>query len=255
MNVAGEGRYSRQEAIPLLSSAGQKLLSQASVTVVGAGGVKSPLLYYLAAAGVGRIRIIDFDRVELSNLNRQILYSMHDIGKFKAVAAAARLRDLNPEIEIEPVVERIDGSNFQSLTHDAHLLIEGGDSAEGRLLFNRLALKYGKTYIHASAQYNYGYVFTVVPGISACFECCFDDLPPSHKGAVPIIGCAAGIAGCVAATEAISILSGRKATLAGRLWLHDGWANETVHFELVKRSECGACGRSRQQYDDVATPT
>jgi len=242
MAVIGNGRYSRQEAIPLLSQAGQRRLSLATVTVVGAGGVKSPLLYYLAAAGVGRIRIIDFDRVELSNLNRQILYSVHDIGKFKATAAADRLRELNPEIDIEPVVERIDGSNFGNLTDDTQLLIEGGDSAEGRLLFNRLALEHCKTYIHASAQYNYAYVFTVIPRVSACFECCFDDLPASHGGAVPIIGCAAGVAGCVAATEAINILSGKDATLAGRLWLHDGWANESVHFDLVKRTECTACG-------------
>lgn len=240
----GQGRYSRQEAIPLLGESGQARLSAARVTVVGAGGVKSPLLYYLAAAGVGRIRVVDFDRVELSNLNRQILYTTADVGRYKAEAAAERLHALNPEIAIEPVVAQLNADNFDAITENSDLLFEGGDSAAARREFNRLALAAQKPYIHASAQFNYAYVVTVLPYQSACFDCFFDDLPGSHGGPVPVLGCATGIAGSVAAAEAISILCGKGAQLSNRLWLHDGWSNESVNLPMSRRESCPACGKS-----------
>src|SRR5450755_2507954 len=105
-----DSRYNRQEAIPSFGSIGQEKLGNSRVCVVGAGGVKSSLLLHLAAVGVGHIRVIDFDKVELSNLNRQILYGVSDIGKFKARSAAARLRDLNPDIDVEGCVARVDAS-------------------------------------------------------------------------------------------------------------------------------------------------
>lgn len=234
-------RYSRQEAIPNLGKERQEKLLNSSVAVVGAGGVKSPTLFYLAAAGVGHIRIIDFDKVELSNLNRQILYTLEDIGKYKALSATDRLKALNPDITIEPVIEKISPENFEQLVGKFDLVFEGGDSAQSREEFNRGALKYKKTYIHASAQYNYGYVVTVVPFKTPCFECIFDDLPRSHGGAVPVIGCATGIAGTIAASEAINILSGHGPQLIDRVIFFDGWQNEFINIPIEKKSNCSAC--------------
>lgn len=238
-------RYNRQEAIPRLGLAGQRRLKKRRVAVIGAGGVKSPLLFYLAAAGIGFLRIIDYDRVELSNLNRQILYSTQDIGKHKAEAAAERLAALNPDIDVEPVVARITDDNFDELLAGFDLVFEGGDSAEGRQLFNREAVARNICYIHASAQYNYAYVFTVVPYVSACFECIYSDLPPSHGGPVPVLGCATGVAGAVAACEAINILSGVGPTLANRIWLHEGWTNETFSISVRRKESCCVCGSIR----------
>ena len=111
-------RYNRQEAIPLLGKKGQDKLSASSIAVIGAGGVKSPILFYLVAAGVGKIRIIDFDSVEMSNLNRQILYSERDVGRNKAEAAAERLLGINSEITIEPVIDRVSFDNFAVFDED-----------------------------------------------------------------------------------------------------------------------------------------
>lgn len=235
-------RYDRQEAVPRLSAEGQSKLGRSRVAVVGAGGVKSPLLLYLAAAGVGLVRIIDFDLVELSNLNRQILYTCHDVGRPKALAAAERLRSLNPDIRIEAVVDRLQEDNFAQLLGDSDLVLEGGDSVASRRTFNRLAIEKGAMYVHASAQYNYAYVFTVIPRKSACFECLYSELPPTDGGPVPVLGPAAGVAGSVAACECINILSGTGPTLADRIWLHDGWANRTLSIPVRRRVSCAVCG-------------
>ena len=234
-------RYNRQEAIPNLGKKGQEKLINSSVAIIGAGGVKSPILFYLAAAGVGKIRIIDYDKVELSNLNRQILYTIDDIGKYKAEAASNRLKALNPEIIIEPIIEKVSQGNFYQLVGEFPLIFEGGDSAQGREEFNSSALKYNKTYIHASAQYNYGYVVTVVPFKTACFKCIFDDLPRSHSGPVPIIGSATGIAGSIAASEAINILLGNTPKLASRAIFFDGWQNEFINIPMERKKNCPAC--------------
>src|SRR5512139_2247822 len=183
-------RYNRQELMPQVGPEGQSRLRGARVVSIGAGGVKSPMLYYLAAAGIGTLRIIDFDRVELSNLNRQILFTADDIGRNKATAARARLSRLNEEIAIEALAERVDRTNIAELTHDFDIVIEGGDSLAGRLLVNDHCLRTGVPMVHASAQYNYGYVLTVLPGRTACFRCAFPDLPKGHGGSVPVLGVA-----------------------------------------------------------------
>src|SRR5690242_6954754 len=123
-------RYNRQEMMPQVGPDGQRLLAAGSVVSVGAGGVKSPLLYYLAAAGVGRIHIVDFDQIELSNLNRQILYRNHDIGRSKALTAAEELTELNPSIDVSYAVERISEANIKAQLAGFDVLLEGGDGPE-----------------------------------------------------------------------------------------------------------------------------
>lgn len=236
-----DGRYSRQEWVPRLGVEGQRRLAEASVAVIGAGGVKSPLLFYLAAAGIGRIRIIDHDKVELSNLNRQILYRTADIGEKKAYAAARTLLALNPEISIEAVDTRADENSYTRLLSGFNLVFEGGESAGERRAFNRWAIANDVMYIHASAQYNYAYVFTVIPGVSACFDCVFRDLPDSHRGPVPVLGSATGVAGSVAASEAIGILSGMAPSLADRMFCFDGWTNSSIQLENHRSENCAIC--------------
>jgi adenylyltransferase/sulfurtransferase len=246
-------RYDRQEAIPDFGAHGQKLIRSSRVAVIGAGGVKSPLLFYLAAVGVGHLRIIDYDRVELSNLNRQILYTVGDIGRYKAEAAAKRLTELNPAILIEPVVTRLTSDNFSETLDGCDLVFEGGDSLGARLAFNREALVRRMIYIHASAQYNYAYVLTVVPFVSACMECVYGDLPVAGGGAVPVIGCATGVAGTVAACEAVNILTQRGPAFAGRMWQHEGWTGQTIITNIQRQPNCHACG-DRFKLNGLAFP-
>lgn len=182
-------RYNRQELMPEWGIEGQKKLSSGKVSVIGAGGVKSVLLYDLAAAGVGEINIYEFDTIELSNLNRQILYSTADIGKFKGDVAKEKLSLLNPDIKIGWINEKIDSTNINSLLGDSEFIVEGGDSPFARNLINEFCLKNSIPYAHASAQFSYGYVFSVLPQEkTACFACFFpnDYTRKEHTGAVPV---------------------------------------------------------------------
>ncbi|ACY97688.1 MULTISPECIES: HesA/MoeB/ThiF family protein [Thermomonospora] len=239
-------RYNRQELMPQIGPEGQKKLAEAHVVSIGAGGVKSSLLYYLVAAGVGRIRIIDFDRVELSNLNRQILYTRADIGRNKALAAADRLRRLNDEIDIEAVDSRVDEGNIAELTGGFDVIVEGGDSLAARLLVNDHCLRSRTPMVHASAQYNYGYVLTLPPGRTACFQCAFPDLPRGHGGSVPVLGVATGIAGCLGAAEVIKIITGAGRPIVNGYLTCSAFQGAFQFVPAARRPGCAACGEAAQ---------
>lgn len=235
-------RYNRQELVPQLGPEGQHLLGKARVVVIGAGGVKSPLLYYLVASGVGCIRIIDFDSVELSNLNRQILFTERSIGQNKAEAARDRLQELNGELEIEAVTTRLTESNVNNLLNGFDVVVEGGDSLATRLLVNRWCLSSGTPMVHASAQYNYGYVLTVLPHSSACFECVFPDLPEGHGGSVPVFGVSTGLAGVLGASEVIKLITKRGRLMVDGMLTFSGFLSDFLFISSPKRADCGACG-------------
>ncbi|MEP0706990.1 MAG: HesA/MoeB/ThiF family protein [Parvibaculum sp.] len=235
-------RYNRQELVPQLGSEAQSKLGAGRVVVIGAGGVKSPLLYYLAAAGVGHIRIIDFDLVELSNLNRQILFCENDIGRNKAEAAYDRLIALNSEIEIEAISRRLDEGNALSFLEGFDVIVEGGDSSATRFLVNRCCLALDRPMVHASAQYNYGYVFTVVPHRTACFECIFPDLDRGHGGSVPVFGVATGIAGVLGAGEVIKILTKKGKPIVDGMLSFSGFLSDFLFIPSPRRPNCASCG-------------
>jgi|HubBroStandDraft_2_1064218.scaffolds.fasta_scaffold136540_2 molybdopterin/thiamine biosynthesis adenylyltransferase len=238
-------RYNRQELIPRLGVQGQARLRGARVVVIGAGGVKSPLLYYLAAAGVGHITIIDFDRVELSNLNRQILFTERDIGRNKAMAARNRLRKLNSDIELTSSDARLQEHNVDALLSGAHVVVEGGDTLRTRLAVNRWCVSRRVPMVHASARHNYGYVFSVVPGQSACFECVFPDLR-SGRGSVPVLGIATGLAGVLGASEVIKIVSRVGKPVLDGLLGFSGFASAFEFYPAPRRPSCRSCGGTRR---------
>lgn len=235
-------RYNRQELMPQVGPQGQKKLRDARVVCIGAGGVKSPMLYYLAAAGVGTLRVVDFDHVELSNLNRQILYGLDDIGRNKAMAARDRLTGLNDSIIIEAIEARVDTDNIERLTDGFDVVIEGGDSLAGRLLVNEHCLREGHPMVHASAQYNYGYVLTVLPGRTSCLLCAFPDLPEGHGGSVPVIGVATGIAGCLGAAEVIKLITGVGKPIADGYLAFSGFQGAFDFIPAPRKPGCPACG-------------
>ncbi len=237
-------RYNRQELMPQLGPQAQQRLAQARVVSIGAGGVKSPLLYYLSAAGVGHLTIIDFDHVELSNLNRQILYTEADIGRNKAEAACDRLGQLNSEITLQAIDARVDEHTIDDLLGGHEIIIEGGDSLGGRLLCNDYCIRTRTPLVHASAQYGYGYVLTTLPGETACFLCVFPDLPAGDGGSVPVYGVSTGIAGSLGAGEVIKLI-----TQTGEL-LSDGYLTFSVisgRWDFIpapRDPACSACSPS-----------
>lgn len=210
-------RYNRQVVMPEWGEEGQQKLAKASVVVIGAGGVKSTLLMALAACGIGRIRIIEFDQVELSNLNRQILYRTSDIGCGKGDCALRTLQDLNPDIHLELVRDKVGEDNIHKLLDDSwDFVVEGGESPAGRNLVNRFCLDVGKPFVHSSAQFSYGYTFSVIPSMkSACFACFFpnDHTRTVHTGAVPVNVLATSIAGSLGATEVVRWFLGHQESM------------------------------------------
>jgi len=236
-------RYNRQEMMPQVGPDGQRLLAAGSVVSVGAGGVKSPLLYYLAAAGVGRIHIVDFDQIELSNLNRQILYRDHDIGRSKALTAAEELTELNPSIDVSYAVERISEANIKAQLAGFDVLLEGGDGPEQRMLVNSFALRTRTPMVHVSAQYAHGYVFTMVNDQDACLNCAFPDLPESRRGAVPVWGVATGLSGVMGANEVLKILLGKGALARNEMLCFSTMQNDFYRIPVEKDPACPSCSR------------
>lgn len=201
-----DARYNRHEQMPEWGQEKQQSLEKARVVVVGAGGVKSTLLLSLSAAGIGTLRIVEFDRVELSNLNRQILYETPDIGKPKIQVCTDKLKKLNPEISVEGIDEKVTEKNIDQLCGEFDFVVEGGDSPAGRNVVNEYCLSSKKPFTHISAQFNYGYVFSVVPqNKTACFACFFpnDYLRRQATGPVPVSVLSTSLAGSLGAAEVL----------------------------------------------------
>lgn len=242
-------RYNRQEQMPEWGIEKQRRLQNAKIVVIGAGGVKSTLLMSLAAAGVGNLRVIEFDKIELSNLNRQLLYRTHDIGKTKVGACVDTLRELNPEINIEGICQKVTKDNIDDLCCDYDFVVEGGDSPASRNLVNEYCLFTNKPFTHASAQFNYGYVFSIVPALkTACFACFFptDYSRAQHTGPVPVSVLATSIAGTLGAAEVLKWFMGYHSSMLlnkrlcfSSLLLSSEFIVENQH----RRPKCPVCSR------------
>ena len=228
-------RYKRQ-----LSLVDQSLLADAHILVVGVGGLGSSALYYLAAAGVGKISIIDFDTVEESNLNRQVLHFTSDIGKLKIDSAFEKLTKLNPEIQIEKIHLKITEKNLDSLP-EADLIVDCLDNMETRMLLNKFCVERGIPLIHAAVEGFEGRMITIIPGETPCLSCIYAGLPPK-KGEFPIIGATAGFLGTAQAMEAIKFITKKGSLLKGKMLIADLLNWEFAIFNTVFNPRCPVCG-------------
>jgi molybdopterin/thiamine biosynthesis adenylyltransferase len=236
-------RYSRQ--IPALGEEGQQKLQAACVFIAGAGGLGTAVSVYLAAAGVGSIRLADPDRVELSNLNRQIFYSGSDAASAKAVVLRERLQLLNPHIRIEAFVGALEDANADDLAGDASALIDALDNVPDRLVLNRLSLRRGIPLIHAAVREFYGHVTVVVPRRTACLSCLWGR--SEAPGPIPVVGAVCGVIGSIQACEAIKLLTGKGENLSNRLFVWDGLRAESEIVELAKNPACPECGEKQSR--------
>ena len=251
--MAGNGqlgeRYSRQVLFAPIGAEGQRRLGGSSVAVIGCGATGSVIAGLLARAGVGRLRIIDRDYVEASNLQRQALFDENDAAESvpKAVAAARKISAFNSAITVEPQVADLIPSNAQQLLSQADLLLDGTDNFETRYLINDFAVSTSKPWIYAAAVGSYAATMNIVPGETACLACLF---PESPRGVVEtcdtagILNSAANLVGSVAATEAIKVLVGRRAHLRSTLLAWDMWTSEQSEVAAAyPRSDCEVCGK------------
>ncbi len=244
-------RYVRQTILPEVGPAGQRRLGEASVLCIGAGGLGCASLPYLAAAGVGRIVIIDHDVVDLSNLHRQVLFAEADIGRPKAEAAAARLTAINGQITIDAISARLDLDNVERLFNAADVILDGSDNYATKYLAADAALKFGRPLVYASATGMEAMVTVFEANKGPCLRCLF---PQAPSGWVPncaeagVLGPLVGTAGAIQAAEAIKLLTGNAAleSLSGRLWLMDARDMSSRQLVVARRSDCPTCSRPRE---------
>ena len=235
--------------IPDVGGAGQIRLRQASALVVGAGGLGSPAAYYLAAAGIGRLGIVDGDTVDLSNLQRQILHTTADQGHRKVESARSRLRELNAEVEVEVHDTRLAEENAAGLMEPYDFVIDGSDNFDTKFLVNDVAVSMGKPFSHAGIVRLQGQTMTVVPPDSACYRCLFEEPPAPGEvlgcQQAGILGAVAGTIGSIQATEAIKYIVGlEEHLLVNRLLTYDAKTMEIRNVPVSPNPRCRTCGAS-----------
>ncbi len=234
------GRYARQIAVPCIGGEGQEKLLGGTAAVVGLGGLGSAAALYLAAAGVGRLILVDDDRVEVSNLTRQVLYREADVGQPKVERAAAVLSSLNGDVEVVPRRERLRGDNAVELLRDADILLDCLDSFAARYVLNDAALRLRRPLVHGGVGELHGQALTVVPGRSACLRCVFPGSPGERE--TPVLGSVVGTIGAVQATEAVKWLAGVTPLLTDTLFVYDAGCLHVDHVAVERRPDCPACG-------------
>ena len=239
-------RYARHLALPEIGLEGQRRLRAGSVLVVGAGGLGSPAALYLAAAGVGRLGIVDGDRVDESNLQRQVLHGTADVGRDKTASAAARLRDLNPHVAVEAHQLQLDAGGADALLARYDVVVDGSDNFATRYLLSDACVRIGKPCVHASIHRFEGQATVLVADGAPCYRCLFREPPP--PGTAPscaeagVLGVLPGLLGTMQAAEAIKLLTGVGQTLAARLVLVDIRRMRFQEVALRRDPGCPACG-------------
>ena len=240
-------RYARHLTIPDVGLEGQKRLKAAKVLCVGAGGLGSPVTMYLTAAGIGEIGLVDFDRVDFSNLQRQILHATGDVGKLKTDSAFERLSGINPEVKVTTYEEAMNGQNAASIAEPYDLIIDGTDNFTTRYLTNDLAVLTGKPNVYGSIYRFEGQVTIFAPHLGGpCYRCLFPE--PPEPGQVPscaeggVLGVLPGVIGCLQANEAIKLILGIGDPIIGRLLHFDALSFRFREIKLRRDLECAVCG-------------
>ncbi|MEM2251681.1 MAG: HesA/MoeB/ThiF family protein [Candidatus Bathyarchaeia archaeon] len=234
-------RYDRQIRINGFGVEGQRKLKGATVLIAGAGGLGFPISVYLAAAGVGTIRIVDPDIVELDNLNRQLLHWDKDIGRKKVDSAREKLIQINPTINVEVYDEKITEENALSLVKDVDVVVDALDNYEARFALNKACVREKIPFFHGAVHGLMGQATTIVPGETACLKCIVPR-PPKPE-VFPVLGPVAGIIGAIQATETIKYLVGIGNLLKNKLLFYDGLYMEFTMIEVKRNSECPVCSR------------
>lgn len=239
-------RYSRHLALPQISMRGQQRLKASSALVVGVGGLGSPAALYLAAAGVGKLGLVDYDRVDISNLQRQVIHDVPSAGELKVFSAAKKLAELNPEIQVNPYPVLMNSDNALEISEGYDIIVDGSDNIPTRYLLNDLAILTHRIYIYGSIYRFEGQVSVFGADGGPCYRCMFPEPPP--PGVIPtcstsgVMGVLPGIIGSIEAAEVIKIITGAGNPLTGRLLLFDALDMSSEIVKIRKRDGCPVCG-------------
>lgn len=245
LSPAELARYHRHLVLDEIGVAGQQKLKNARVLVIGAGGLGAPAALYLAAAGIGTLGIVDCDRVEVSNLHRQVLFGTGDVARLKVDAARERLESLNPQIAAVAHAVELRAANVHAIFRDYDLILDGTDRLSTRYLVNDACVIFGKPLVSAAIHRFEGQAMTYVPGRGPCYRCLF---PEAADGVVPncaeagVLGVLPGVLGAIQATEAIKLILGIGEPLVGRLLTYDALDMRFTEFRVERRRDCAVCG-------------
>lgn len=238
-------RYSRHIILPEVGGIGQRKMLDARVLIIGAGGLGSPSAYYLAAAGIGHMGIVDFDRVDLSNLQRQIIHSSERVGMLKTESAKKTIQALNPDVSVTLYNERLTSQNIMGLFKDYDYILDGTDNFSTRYLINDACVMLGKTNIHGSIFRFEGQATIFKPKTGPCYRCLYPEPPP--PGLVPncqeggVLGVLAGIIGNIQAVETLKMILGIGKPLIGSLLIYDALNTEFRKLKLRRDANCPVC--------------
>jgi len=234
-------RYARQIKIRGFGPEGQLKLKNSRIVVAGVGGLGCYSSLSLASAGVGRLTLIDEGFVEMSNLNRQVLYRDSDLGKAKAEVARERLSQVNPLIDIVSVGVKITGENAGDLIRGAHVVVDGMDNFPGRMILNAACFKEGMPFVYGGIHGLKGMVTTIIPGKTPCLACMTSGSSEATNG-VPVLGSVPALIGSIQALETVKLLTGIGRPLAGKLLSFDGELGQCFVHGTLKRDSCPVCG-------------
>ncbi|GCE49440.1 molybdopterin/thiamine biosynthesis adenylyltransferase [Thermosporothrix hazakensis] len=253
LNEEQTKRYSRHLLIPEVGEAGQLKLLDSKVLLIGAGGLGSPAAYYLAAAGVGTIGIIDADVVDETNLQRQILHNTERIGQYKAESAQKTLKALNPDINVVTYIERLDETNVRRLVAEYDVILDGTDNFPTRYMLNDAAIIENKPVVHGSVFRFEGQLTVFKPHEGPCYRCLYPSPPPPELAPscaeAGVLGVLPGTIGLLQATETIKLLLGLGEPLVGRLMTYDALSAEVNELKLYRDPQCPACGENAHPED------
>lgn len=239
-------RYSRHIILPQIGGEGQIKLLSSKILIIGAGGLGCPAGFYLSAAGVGTIGLIDSDVVDISNLQRQIAHTTNDIGRPKVISAGDKFKAINPDVTVKAYHERFGTENALEILKDYDFIIDGTDNFVSKFFIADACHFAGKPYSHAGILRFSGQMMTVKPGETACYRCIFNAPPP--PGAVPtcsqagVLGAVAGVIGCLQAAEALKFLLNIGETLFNRLLIYDALETRFREVRLKRQPDCPLCG-------------
>lgn len=234
-------RYDRQMMIPGWGREGQKKLKSSRVVVAGASGLGSPALLYLTAAGVGNLVIVDKERFEFSNLNRQVLGWEEDVGRYKAEAASEKLRSLNSGVKADPLIEEINDENVDRIVEGADVVVDALDNWRTRFTLNRGCVEKMVPLVHAGIFGLEGQITTIVPRSGPCLQCVVPE-PPREIARFAVVGATPALFAALQVIETIKLILGIGEPLVGKLLVFDGWSTSFTVTEVARRRGCPVCG-------------
>ena len=233
-------RYNRQMLISGWGEEGQLKLKRAKVGVIGAGGLGSPILIYLAVVGFGKIIAADKDKIELSNLNRQVLHWDKDIGREKAISAKEKLQQINPDVEITAVTSEVNEEKIEKIFSSVDAVIDALDNFESRMMLNKFAVEHRIPMFHGAVWGMEGRAMTIIPGETACFRCLYSESPPQEV--FPVVGVTPALIGIIQVTEAIKYFTGVGELLKNQLLVYDGELMAFSKLRVNRDADCPVCG-------------